>query len=205
MGRPKKSRKKEHYYRAAKAKGYRARSAYKLRQIAKKHMLLSDVDRALDLCSSPGGWTQVLRELDSTIEVVAVDLNPMQPIERVTFIQGDILSPETIDRIRDVTRGSVDLVVSDCAPKVTGNWELDVARQLSLAEATLRIGLDLLRSGGKVLTKVFQGSGFQEFLQSARSEYESVRLIKPDASRKTSAEIYLLATGPLKKSDRNEV
>ncbi|MFX1263794.1 MAG: RlmE family RNA methyltransferase [Promethearchaeota archaeon] len=204
MGKPKKPRKKEHYYRAAKAKGYRARSAYKLKQIAKKQKLLSDVDRVLDLCSSPGGWTQVLRELDSTIEIVAVDLNPMQPIERVTFIQGDILSPETIDEIRKVTRGSVDLVVSDCAPKVTGNWELDVARQLSLAEATLKIGLDLLGSRGRVLTKVFQGSGFQEFLQSARSEYKSVRLLKPDASRKTSAEIYLLATGPLKKSDGNE-
>ncbi|MHA2378773.1 MAG: RlmE family RNA methyltransferase [Candidatus Thorarchaeota archaeon] len=204
MGRPKKPRKKEHYYRAAKAKGYRARSAYKLRQIARKHKLLSDVDRVLDLCSSPGGWTQVIRELDSTIEIVAVDLNPMQPIERVTFIQGDILSSQTVDRIKEVTRGSVDLVVSDCAPKVTGNWELDVARQLSLAEATLRIGLELLGSGGRVLTKVFQGSGFQEFLRSAKSEYESVKLLKPDASRKTSAEIYLLATGPLKKSDGDE-
>ena len=204
MGKPKKPRKKEHYYRAAKAKGYRARSAYKLKQIVKKHKLLSDVDRVLDLCSSPGGWTQVLRELDSSIEIVAVDLNPMGPIERVNFIQGDILSPETVEEIRRVTGGSVDLVVSDCSPRVTGNWELDVARQLSLAEATLRIGLDLLGSEGRVLTKVFQGSGFQEFLQSARSEYDSVRLVKPDASRKTSAEIYLLATGPLKKSEGKE-
>ncbi|MFW9799965.1 MAG: RlmE family RNA methyltransferase [Candidatus Thorarchaeota archaeon] len=202
MGKPKKPRKKEHYYRAAKAKGYRARSAYKLKQIAKKHKLLDGVDRVLDLCSSPGGWTQVLRELDSDVEIVAVDLVPMHAVERTTFIQGDILSPETMERIREVTGGSVDLVVSDCAPKVTGNWDLDVARQLSLVEATLRIGLELLGQSGIVLTKVFQGSGFQEFLQSVKEEYQSVKLLKPDASRKTSAEIYLLATGPLKKSDR---
>ncbi len=201
MGKPKKPRKKEHYYRAAKAKGYRARSAYKLKQIAKKHRLLGGVDRVLDLCSSPGGWTQVLRELDSDIEIVAVDLVPMQAVERATFIQGDILSPSTMERIKEATRGSVDLVVSDCAPKVSGNWDLDVARQLSLVEATLRIGLELLGQSGKVLTKVFQGSGFQEFLQSVKERYQSVRLLKPDASRKTSAEIYLLATGPLKKSD----
>lgn len=196
MGRPKKPRTKEHYYKSAKAHGYRARSAYKLRQIAQKHRLLDGVDKVLELCSSPGGWTQVLMELSHGIQVVAVDLNPMEPISGAIFIQGDILDPKTIDKIRDVTDGAVDLVVSDCSPKVSGNWDLDVARQLTLAEGTLEMGLNLLSKNGKVLAKVFQGSGFEEFLKSTRKKYRSVRLVKPAASRSTSAEMYLLATGP---------
>ncbi|MFX0106805.1 MAG: SAM-dependent methyltransferase [Candidatus Hodarchaeota archaeon] len=201
MARPKKPRTKEHYYRSAKVHGYRARSAYKLRQIAKKYRLLSGVHCVVELCSSPGGWTQVLRELDSSLEIVAVDLNPMEPVQGVTFVQGDILDPEVQDVIRKSTRSGVDLVVSDCSPKVSGNWDLDVTRQLSLAEGTLEIGLGLLSEKGKVLAKVFQGSGFQEFLKWAKKRYRTVKLVKPDASRRTSAEMYLLASGPLKIVD----
>jgi 23S rRNA (uridine2552-2'-O)-methyltransferase len=197
MGRPKKPRTKEHYYRAAKKHGYRSRSAYKLRQIAKKYKLLSGVDKVLELCCSPGGWTQVLRELDRHLYIVAVDLQKMKAVENVSFIQGDINLPETLEKIDKLTEGSVDLVVSDCSPNVTGTWDLDVARQLSLAERTIELAEKLLSKRGKVLTKVFQGKGFQEFLVSVRSRFNSVKLIKPDASRKTSAEIYLLATGPL--------
>lgn len=205
MPRPKKPRTKEHYYKSAKTHGYRARSAYKLRQIIQKYKLLSGVDTVVELCSSPGGWTQVLREMDSGLEIIAVDLNRMDPVERVTFIQGDILDAEILDRIKAATRGSVDLVISDCAPKVSGNWDLDVFRQLSLAEITLDLGLRLLDTSGKVLTKVFQGSGFQEFLQATKKKYRSVKLVKPAASRRSSAEIYLLAIGPVGQlDDENE-
>jgi 23S rRNA (uridine2552-2'-O)-methyltransferase len=201
MARPKKPRTKEHYYKSAKAHGYRARSAYKLRQIAQKYKLLNGVNTVVELCSSPGGWTQVLREMDHGLEIVAVDLIPMAPVERVTFIQGDILDSKVLDQIKTATRGPVDLVISDCAPKVSGNWDLDVVRQLSLAEGTLDMGLNLLDEKGKVLTKVFQGSGFQEFLQATKKKYRSVKLVKPAASRRSSAEIYLLAIGPIGRSD----
>jgi 23S rRNA (uridine2552-2'-O)-methyltransferase len=199
MGRPRggeKDRKKERYYQAAKRHGYRSRSAYKLRQIAKGHKLLLGVDRVVELCSSPGGWTQVLRELDPSLQIVAVDIDAMTPLEGVKFVQGDILEEETIERVKSLTGGSVDLVLSDCSPKVTGQWELDVVRQLSLVEGTIDIAHSLLGNKGKVLSKVFQGPGFQEFLQSVRKKFNSVKLIKPDASRKSSAEIYLLAKGP---------
>ena len=100
MGKPRggqKERKKERYYQAAKKHGYRSRSAYKLRQIAKGHKLLLGVDRVVELCSSPGGWTQVLRELDPSLQIVAVDLDAMSPLEGVKFVQGDILEEETIE------------------------------------------------------------------------------------------------------------
>jgi 23S rRNA (uridine2552-2'-O)-methyltransferase len=205
MGRPRggeKQRKKEHYYRAAKRHGYRSRSAYKLRQIAKNQKLLLGVDRVVELCSSPGGWTQVLKELDSSLQIVAVDLDTMPPLEGVKFIQGDILDEQIIERIEALTGGSVDLVLSDCSPKVTGQWDLDVVRQLSLVEGTINIAHRLLGNKGKVLAKIFQGPGFQEFLQSVRKRFNSVKLIKPDASRKTSAEMYLLAIGPRGRSPK---
>ncbi|MFW9805123.1 MAG: RlmE family RNA methyltransferase [Candidatus Thorarchaeota archaeon] len=207
MGRPRggeKERKKEHYYQAAKKHGYRSRSAYKLRQIAKTHKLLHGVDRVVELCCSPGGWTQVLKELDNSLQIVAVDLNAMQPIEGVKFIEGDILDEKIVERIEALTGGSVDLVLSDCSPKVTGQWDLDVVRQLSLVEGTIEIAYRLLDNKGKVLTKIFQGPGFQEFLQSIKKRFNSVKLIKPDASRKTSAEIYLLAIGPRGRDPPNE-
>ncbi|TFG08059.1 RlmE family RNA methyltransferase [Candidatus Thorarchaeota archaeon] len=156
MGRRKKPRTKEHYYKSAKSHGYRARSAYKLRQIASKYNLLDGVSKAVELCSSPGGWTQVLLELSHTIQVIAVDLSPMAPLEGSLFIQGNILDPDIHQKIMDTAGGPVDLVLSDCSPKVSGNWDLDVARQLELAQCTLEIGLRLLRGNGKVLAKVFQ-------------------------------------------------
>ena len=203
MGRPRggeKQRKKEHYYQAAKKHGYRSRSAYKLRQIAKDQKLLQGVDRVVELCSSPGGWTQVLKEIDSSLQIVAVDLVSMPPLEGVKFVEGDILDEKIIERIDSLTGGSVDLVLSDCSPKVTGQWDLDVVRQLSLVEGTISIAHKLLTNKGKVLTKVFQGPGFPEFLKSVRKKFNSVKLIKPAASRKTSAEIYLLAIGPRGRS-----
>lgn len=200
MGRgSERERKKEHYYKAAKKQGYRSRSAFKLKQMIKKYKLLHGVDRVVELCSSPGGWTQIIREIDGSIEIVAVDLNPMPPIQGVKFVHGDILEEETLEKIISLIGGAADLVLSDCSPKVTGQWELDVARQLALAEGTLDIAYRILAPGGKVLTKVFQGPGFQEFLASTRERFNSVKLVKPPASRRTSAEIYLVAIGPKKR------
>ncbi len=199
MGRPKGDRKKEHYYRAAKAQGYRSRAAFKLKQIIRQYRLLDNVNKVLELCCSPGGWTQVLREMKGSLEIIAVDLNPMKAIPRVKFIRGDITSPETIAEIQRASNGRVDLVVSDCSPHVSGNWEVDVARQLFLVEATIKLALMLIGPNGRVLTKVFRGHGFEEFYQSLRSEFTSVRLLKPDASRKTSAEIYILLSEPIRQ------
>ena len=196
MPRPKKPRTKEHYYQSAKKHGYRARSAYKLRQMIDKYNLLKGVNKVVELCSSPGGWTQVLREYDPGLQIVAVDLEKMPPIESVKFIQGDITDSKVISQVEEMIGGKSDLVLSDCSPKVSGQWELDVARQLFLAEKTIEVALSLLGPNGKVVTKLFQGVGFQQFMQDTRTKFRSVRLVKPHASRQTSAEIYLIAASP---------
>ncbi len=164
--------------------------------MVKDQGLLKGVDTVLELCSAPGGWTQVLREMNRSLRIVAIDLNEVQPIQGVHFIKGSILDDEIIQKARDIMGGSFDLVLSDCSPKVSGQWELDVVRQLELAERTFEIGVDVLGPHGKALAKVFQGKGFQEFLQLIKKKYNNVKLIKPPASRRTSAEIYLLAIGP---------
>jgi len=204
MGRIQEERKREHYYRAAKKHGYRSRSAYKLRQVIAKHKLLTGVNVVLELCCCPGGWTQVLRELDSSLSVVAVDIESMIPIEGVTFLQGDITEPKTIETIKTLTGGRVDLVLSDCSPKVSGAWDIDVARQLFLVEKTFEIASELLSVKGKVLAKVFQGRGFQELMETLRTRFRFVKLVKPEASRRTSAEIYILAESPVRLGSNKE-
>lgn len=193
-------RRKDPYYRAAKRAGYRSRSAFKIRQMAKNHKLLHGVDIVLELCSAPGGWTQILRELDSSLKIVAIDLDAMPPVQGVHFIQGSILDDDVIAQAQEITGNPFDLVLSDCSPKVSGQWELDVARQLELAGRTYDIAHKVLGPNGKALAKVFQGKGFQEFLEETRKRFNSIKLIKPAASRKTSAEIYLLAIGPRRKA-----
>ena len=198
MVRTQEERKKEQYYRAAKKHGYRSRSAYKLKQVIAKYKLLRGVNVVLELCCCPGGWTQVLREIDSSLAIVAVDIESMIPIDGVTFLQGDITEPKTFEKIRSLTGGRVDLVLSDCSPKVSGAWDMDVARELFLVEKTFEIASDLLTTKGKVLAKVFQGRGFQEIMESLRARFRFVRLVKPEASRRASAEIYVLAEAPLR-------
>ena len=193
-------RRKDPYYKAAKKAGYRSRSAFKIRQMAKNHKLLQGVDIVLELCSAPGGWTQILRELNSSLKIVAIDLDAMPPVQGAHFIQGSILDDDVIEQALQLIGSSFDLVLSDCSPKVSGQWELDVVRQLELAGRTFEIAEKVLGPNGKALAKVFQGPGFQEFLKDKRERFNSVKLIKPAASRKTSAEIYLLAIGPRKKA-----
>ena len=193
-------RRKDPYYIAAKKAGYRSRSAFKIRQMAKSHKLLHGVDIVLELCSAPGGWTQILRELNSSLKIVAIDLEVMPTVQGVHFIEGNILDDDVIEQAQQLIGSPFDLVLSDCSPKISGLWDLDVVRQLELAERTFEIARKVLGPKGKALAKVFQGPGFQEFLQDMRKRFNSVKLIKPAASRKTSAEIYLLAIGPRRKA-----
>ncbi|MBE0527520.1 MAG: RlmE family RNA methyltransferase [Candidatus Thorarchaeota archaeon] len=193
-------RRKDPYYLAAKRAGYRSRSAFKIRQMAKDYKLLHGVDIVLELCSAPGGWTQILREIDANLKIVAIDLDAMPPVQGVHFIQGSILDDDIIATAQELIGNSFDLVLSDCSPKVSGQWELDVARQLELAERTFDIAHKVLGPNGKALAKVFQGKGFQEFVQETRKRFNSIKLIKPPASRKTSTEIYLLGIGPRRKA-----
>ncbi|NYT02526.1 MAG: TRAM domain-containing protein [Methanosarcinales archaeon] len=182
---------KDYYYRKAKEEGYRARSAYKLQQINSKFHIIKKGDAVVDLGAAPGGWLQVARQLSGDM-VVGVDLEPIEPIPGVTTIQADITREETVDRVKALLGRDADVVICDAAPNLTGIWDVDHARSIDLSRSALAMAKKVLRPGGRFLVKVFQGDMFIDYLNEVRREFGQVKSHSPQASRKESAEIYII-------------
>ncbi|MDF0593724.1 SAM-dependent methyltransferase [Methanotrichaceae archaeon M04Ac] len=195
---------KDYFYRRAKAEGYRARSAFKLQQINKRFRLIRRGDAVLDLGAAPGGWLQVAKEISGG-KVVGVDLLAIDPIEGVTTIKADITAPETLELIRSALGGKADVVICDAAPNLSGNWTLDHARSIDLSWSALRVAGETLKPGGNFLVKVFQGDTFLDYLSEVRGRFRRAQSHSPAASRKESAEMYVVGQGffipPVKVGD----
>jgi 23S rRNA (uridine2552-2'-O)-methyltransferase len=195
---------KDHYYRKAKKEGYRARSAYKLLQINSRFQIIRKGDSVVDLGAAPGGWLQVAKEL-SQGRVIGVDLAEIDPLEGVVTLRADITKVETLALIKEALGGLANTVISDAAPNLTGAWDVDHSRSIDLARSSLKIAKDLLAPGGNFLVKVFQGDMFMDFLKDVKREFEFVQSTSPQASRKESAEMYVVAKGrllaPVKRDD----
>jgi 23S rRNA (uridine2552-2'-O)-methyltransferase len=186
---------KERFFRRAKEEGYRSRAAYKLIQINERHKIIRPGDFVLDLGSAPGGWSQVAIELAGpTGKVVAVDVVPMEPIPGVDFVQGDMADHELSKRIASIAP-QFDVVLSDAAPKVSGVRIRDHVRSIALAEMALRLALNLLRPGGNLVVKVFEGEDLPAFLLKVRRAFRTVKPYSPPASRRESSEVYIVAKG----------
>jgi 23S rRNA (uridine2552-2'-O)-methyltransferase len=188
------------YVTAAQREGYRSRAAYKLIEIDDRYHLLRPGLRVVDLGSVPGGWSQVAaHRVDGkggAGQVVALDINEMQPIPEVEFVQLDFLdkdAPEKIKRL--LRRGRADVVLSDMAAPTIGHTGTDHLRIMALAEAAAELAGEVLTPGGSFLTKVFQGGAQRDLLAGLKRDFAVVRHVKPPASRADSAELYLLATG----------
>jgi len=187
---------RDHYYRLAKKEGYRSRAAFKLLQASRKYKLIKRGDTVVDLGAAPGGWIQVATTLvGDKGYVLGVDLNPIEKLDRpnVDTIVADITNPSTLDFIKERLPRRADAVVSDVSQNVSGVWELDHARQIDLARASLRIATSSLRIGGNFLTKAFQGSLLNEFVKEVKRHFKFVKIFKPKASRSSSSEIYIVA------------
>jgi len=190
-----KERKREYYYRRAKEEKYRSRAAYKLLQAVEKHPFIKPGDVVVDLGAAPGGWTQASSKIVGEKGfVLGVDLKPVEPIDLpyVRTIMADITDSQTIRHIRELLPRSADAVVSDVSPNISGVWELDHARQIDLAQESLRIAVSVLRPGGNFFVKVFQGDMLHDFIRRVKRRFAFVKLIKPKASRAKSAEVYVL-------------
>jgi len=185
------------YVQRAKAQGYRSRAAYKLIEIAERDKLLKPGMTVVDLGAAPGGWSQVAAaKVGPRGRVIALDVLEMPPLANVRFIQGDFHQPEAAEALKKELRGRpLDLVLSDMSPNISGIALSDQARAMSLAELGLEFAKQHLKPGGCMLVKVFQGSGFQEYLLAMRRRFERVATRKPDASRGRSNELYLLGEG----------
>ena len=193
--------KTDRFYKAAKEAGYRSRSAFKLLQTSKKFKLIKPGDVVVDLGAAPGGWSQVAHELVGERGVViSVDLQPVERIENVMVLQGDITSEvETVRAIKEALlskeRKTVDVVISDAAPQLTGNKDLDQFRSFELSSAALNIAVKLLKNNGDFVAKIFQGEYYNQFYKSVKEKFRDTRAFSPAASRKRSAEVYVVGKG----------
>lgn len=190
---------KEHFsdvfVKQSQVDGYRSRAAYKLLAIQEKDKLFRRGMCVVDLGSAPGSWSQIAASsVGETGKVIAVDLLHMDGVNGVDFIQGDF-SDETIQqKITTLLAGKpVDIVMSDMAPNMSGYRHIDIPRAMGLVEEVLAFSLDVLKPGGYLLVKLFQGSGFEAFIKEVRLHFEKVIIRKPEASRARSHECYLLA------------
>ncbi len=181
---------RDYFYRKAKEEGYRSRAAFKLKQINEKFNLIKKGDAVVDLGAAPGGWLQVAKEL-SEGKVVGVDILPIEEIEGVETIRGDIRLDTTVEKIREKI-GKADVVICDAAPTLSGSWSYDHARSIDLATSALECAKKILKPGGSFVVKVFMGDMFPEFLKKARMYFIKVQAFSPEARRKQSAEIYVI-------------
>lgn len=182
------------YVLKAQAQGYRSRAVFKLLEIQQKDRLLRPGMVVVDLGAAPGGWSQVAAEIvgDKGI-VVASDILPMDPVPGVAFVQGDFREEAVFTAILAALDGRpVDLVISDMAPNMSGERSVDQPRAMYLAELALDLSRRVLKPGGSLLVKVFQGEGIDAFRQEMKQSFRVLQVRKPDASRARSAEVYLL-------------
>ncbi|VVB71725.1 Ribosomal RNA large subunit methyltransferase E [uncultured archaeon] len=199
---------RDHYYRLAKEEGYRARSAYKLLQINEKFHVIKKGDNVVDLGAAPGGWLQVAQKLSGG-RIVGVDLEEIEPVQGVITFQADITHESTVEKVKAALGGDADVVICDAAPNLTGAWDMDHAVSIDLARSALKIARKLLRPRGNFVVKVFQGDMFMDYLNEVKLEFASVQAHSPAASRKESAETYVVAkkllTGPVRKGNMLDV
>lgn len=185
------------YVQEAARRGYRSRAAFKLLELAERDKLLVPGMTVVDLGAAPGSWSQVLRErLGPTSKIIAVDLLPMNGIAGVTFLQVDFREEAGLAAVEMALAGAtVDLVVSDMAPNLSGIDSVDQARSVHLGELALEFAVNHARTGGDLLVKVFQGSGLTEFQRSITSHFAKVYVRKPKSSRDRSRETFLVGKG----------
>lgn len=185
------------YVQRAKKEGYRSRAAFKLLEIDQKHRILKAKGHVIDLGSAPGGWVQVA--LERGCSVVGVDLLDIPPIDGATLIKADIEEEKTLAMILEASGGMADLLLSDLSPSATGQRAVDRLRSEAMGEIVLDIAPDLLKPGGHLLMKLLRGAD-AVLSAKAKGSFKTVKMVRPDATRRESSEIYLLALGYRPKS-----
>ena len=187
----------DEYVKKAQAMGLRSRAVFKLMEIQEKDRILKPGINVVDLGAAPGGWSEYARTiLGKNDKVVALDLLEIDPIEGVEFIQGDFREDEVLQKLYAVLDNqAVHLLLSDMAPNMSGNKEVDQPRSIYLGELALDAAQAILVKGGTFLIKMFQGEGFDSFCNQVRSHFSTVVVRKPKASRPRSNEVYILAKG----------
>ena len=187
----------DEFVKLSQKEGYRSRAVYKLKEIDDRDKLIKPGSVVIDLGAAPGGWAQyVARKLKGKGRILALDILPMEPLEGVEFIQGDFLEEAVFNQLLEqLGEDRPDLVISDMAPNMSGMQAVDIPRAMYMAELALDLAQQVLKPGGGLLVKVFQGEGFDAYMDSLKQHFSRLVMRKPKASRNRSREIYALATG----------
>ncbi|MCB2004441.1 MAG: RlmE family RNA methyltransferase [Burkholderiaceae bacterium] len=198
------------YVKMAQRDGYRARAAYKLKEIDEALGLIKPGDLVVDLGSAPGAWSQYVRNRLSPRtatgggaavgalngSIIAMDILPMEPVEGAVFLQGDFREPELLERLASAMQGRLaDVVVSDMAPNLSGIASADAARITHLVELAVDFSQRYMKPQGALVAKVFHGSGYNELVKLFKDSFQVVKPIKPKASRDKSSETFLVGLG----------
>lgn len=184
---------RDQFRKLAKYQGYRSRSAFKLKQINQTHHILKKGNIVVDVGCAPGGWIQVAyEEVGEKGKVIGIDLKKMESIYGTILIHGSIEDEKVIAELNQLLDKKVDVILSDIAPNVSGNWELDHARQISLTESVFDLAKKILKRNGTVVFKVFQGDMLNDLIIRLKESFERVIITKPIASRQESSELYLV-------------
>jgi len=189
-------RRRDYYYRKAKQLDYRSRASFKLMQLDDRFNLFKPGMTVVDLGAAPGGWLQVAAErVGPKGTVVGVDLQPIEPLEGVSTIKGDIRKSEVREELLTLTNGHVDVVLSDMSPNISGSYSMDHARSIELCEMALSFALATLSPNGKLVFKMFEGDMSRDLLAEVQNHFATVKRYSPEASRSSSSEIYVVAKG----------
>ncbi len=184
------------YVARAKKEGFRSRAAFKLTEIDDKYRLLKQGARVVDLGAAPGGWSEIAaKRIGAKGRIIALDILDFKPMTGVEFLKLDFLDATAPDRLKEMLGGKADVVLSDMAANATGHRPTDHLRIMALAEAAAHFAREVLDKGGAFLCKVLQGGTEATLLAELKRDFETVKHVKPPASRTDSAELYLLARG----------
>lgn len=206
------------YVKLAQKEGYRARAAYKLKEIDETLGLIKPGQRIVDLGAAPGAWSQYLRrrvgtrpavegaatEVNGTL--IALDMLPFEPVDGVTFLQGDFREQPVLEQLETlVGRQPIDVVLSDMAPNLSGIESSDAARMADLVELAMQFAQDHLKPDGALVAKVFHGSGYSQLVERFKQHFRVVKPLKPKASRDRSSETFLIGIGLKKTREKSEL
>ena len=186
---------RDQFFKKSKVLGYRSRSAFKLIELNEKFKFIKKKTNLLDIGSSPGGWSQIAEQKIEEGKIVAIDIVGMEKIQKVNFIQCDFMDEETKKQIIHTFPKKIDVVISDMAANTTGNRNLDCIRTNYLCSEVINFSTKIIKTNGKVVSKLFMGEDFLEVKKLAKNTFKKVVFFKPKASRNESRETYIYCEG----------
>ena len=184
--------KKDIYIRKSKTEGYRSRAVYKLIEIDEKFKILNNGISVIDLGAAPGSWSQYISKKITNSKIVSIDLRQIEKIDNTFHIEGDFTNEKYQSQIRNLFKSNVDVVLSDMAANTTGNKNLDSIYTGELCKEAIIFSEKILKQNGKLVSKVFMGSIFNEIISEAKSIFNEVKVFKPKSSKKDSKEIFII-------------